>query len=146
MPGTPFEEEAMRNWIPAVLAVAALSAMASGCGSSSTDDSGGGGGPKPDAILACVKAAGLNTASLVSPANLDPGQTGGVQVPIPPSNSIFAYVFEDAGGASAKAKADAPRFAPTGGSSEVVDETAVVEVLKSGAATQLATVKGCVTG
>jgi hypothetical protein len=133
----------MGNRIKAMLAIAAVGALAAGCGGD--DDGDGGAGDTPEAILACVEDAGLTgTTQPERPNDQLIGRTGGVEINVPPNNRIVVNLFESGDEATEHADGEAAFLSPTGGTSEVVGETAVVGVLRRGAEDDFETVKGCV--
>ena len=125
---------------PLVLLLPALAALAiAGCG-------GGDEGEEPEAAstneaLACVQDAGLNAIATGGDEPL--GITGALRISVPPENRITVDFFEDAEQASSYADGQASFLGPTGGSSEVVNETVVVGAARAGAEGELAQVKGC---
>ena len=126
---------------PLVLLLPALAALAiAGCGGGDEDE-------EPEAAstneaLACVQDAGLKAIATGGDEPL--GITGALRISVPPENRITVDFFEDAGQASSDAEGQASFLEPTGGSSEVVNETVVIGAARAGAEGELAQVKGCI--
>lgn len=127
-----------------LLLATALSALAlalAGCGGG--DD----GGEEPTEAstnepLACVQDAGLKALATAGDEPL--GITGSIRVSVPPENRIAVDFFEDPEQASSYAQGQAALLEPTGGISEVVNETVVVGTDRAGSDRELALVKGCI--
>ncbi len=126
---------------PHALVLPALAALAiAGCGG---DDEG----EEPEAAstneaLACVQDEGLKAIATGGDEPL--GITGALRISVPPENRITVDFFEDAEQASSYAEGQAAFLEPTGGSSEVVNETVVVGAARAGAEGELAQVRGCI--
>ena len=131
----------MKGARPLLLA-SALSALAlAGCGGD------GGGDDEPteantNEALACVQDAGLKALATAGDEPL--GITGALRISVPPENRITVDFFEDADQASDYAEGQTVSLQPTGGVSEVVNETVVVGTAMAGSDRQLALVKGCI--
>lgn len=124
------------RWLPLILALGA----AAGCGGDDESDEPAEAGTNE--ALACVQDAGLKALATAGDEPL--GITGALRISVPPENRITVDFFEDVGHASDYAEGQAAFLEPTGGVSEVVNETVVVGTARAGSDRELALVKGCV--
>jgi hypothetical protein len=118
-----------------ILAAIALSLV--GCGGGDDAESA-----TPEEITACAEDAGLSATT--RPGDAEVGITGSVEVEVSPENKIIVDLFDDADRASEYNDGQEAFLSATGGSSEVIGETAVIGVLRPGAEDDLETIKGCV--
>lgn len=133
--------ERMRGWTSAAVAIAALGALAAGCGDD--DDNGGngdGGSATPEAIVACVEDAGLTATTRQADPRI--GITGGASITLSGDGQIIVDLFDDSERATEYSDGQAAFLSPTGGKSEVFGETAVIGQRKADEA-EVETVKGC---
>jgi hypothetical protein len=121
------------------IAIAALALAAAGCGG---DDDDAPEEATTNDALACVQDEGLKAIATAGDEPL--GITGSLRVSLPPDNRITVDFFDDAEQASTYAEGQAALLQPTGGTSEVVNETVVVGSARAGADEELARVKGCI--
>ena len=133
----------MRSLATTVAGLAALGALAGGCGG---DDDGDGAASASD-VLACIEDAGLSTEE--QPEDETIGLTQAIFVEVPgEQNRVIVNFFEDSESASSYQEGQGAFLggAGAGGSSEVVGETTVVGVARSGAEDEFETVKACAEG
>jgi len=133
----------MRSLAMTVAGLVALGAVASGCGG---DDDDGGGASDSD-VVACIEDAGLSTEEQAGDDTI--GLTQAVFVDLPDQqNRVIVNFFEDSESATSYQEGQGAFLggADAGGSSEVVGETTVVGVARSGAEDEFETVKACAEG
>ena len=122
------------------LGAALALALASGCGGD--DDGDQAEEASTNDALACVQDAGLKAIATAGDEPL--GITGALRISVPPENRITVDFFSDSEQADSYSEGQAAFLEPTGGTSEVVDETVVVGTARAGADDELARVKRCI--
>ena len=136
-----------------LLGVVALAGGVVACGGD--DDNGGDGGGNgeaaqnggdsgsPEDVRACIEKEGLELRS--GPANEASGITESIQVDVGSQNRVIVNFFDDPARAKEYAEGQDAFLsgAGAGGGSEVVGETTVVGVARSGAEEETEKVKAC---
>lgn len=140
------------NGLVRTLAVLLLLPGVVGCGGGSTAEESAtptaAQSVSASAALSCMQQAGLEAQETQAPVGSAIGVTDSIRVTVGAKNAIVIDFFSDAGQAADYADNEQAFLsaAGAGGGAEVVADTVVVGVARSGAEAALETVKGCLGG